>query len=244
MKKTLTIALIVYLAIGVVFALSQWLPDVREFTCGSDGSVSAESYLVGTEGLAVDTGTFIASFKNPDSERCVRKAFEQDHLMGFAFSTVAWPFVMGMEALMEYEGKKYEEETRGTTPFNVCGDMYADTVVVEGVDVAAALARVGGGPDGLNLCDNIANLGNDYLPVIGVAVEEWLWDKEGQALPKREDERTGVYHAVLYSKGDPRVAADPFNQSVFIYKLDFNTNRVYMQDQHNGGFREIGTIDR
>lgn len=243
MKKKLIIALIAYLTIGVVFALSEWLPDVREFTCESDGSTPFASYYISTQGLVTDTGTFIASFKNPDPERCVRRAFEQNSLMGFAFSTAAWPFVMGMEALMEYEGKKYEEETRGTTPFNVCGDMYADRVVVEGVDVAAALAGIGGGPEGLNLCDNIANLGNDYLPVIGVVVEEWLWDTEGQALPKREDGRTGVYRAVLYSKGDPRVAADPFNQSVFIYKLDFNTERVYMQDQHDGGFREIGVIE-
>ena len=110
-RKALGIALVLYLAIGFVFAFSQWLPDVREFTCKSDGNAPFESYLIGTEGFVMDAGTFIASFKNPDPVRCVRKAFERKNLTGLALEVVAWPFVMSMKALLEHEEKEHEKTT-------------------------------------------------------------------------------------------------------------------------------------
>jgi len=146
----------------------------------------------------------------------------------------------------EQKDKDIIIEPQGTVAVNFCGkDMEADSVVLNDVDVIKIIARIENEDKGLWLCndsnsDNISP--NFFDETLGVAAKEWRWDDKGHYVSETEKSETNVYVVVLYSKKDNRQSNDPFNQSIFIYKFDFNNNKVYTQSQFDGSFYEAGII--
>jgi len=136
---------------------------------------------------------------------------------------------------------------QGTVAVNFCGkDMEADSVALNGVDVIKIIARIESEDKGLWLCndsnsDNISP--NFFDETLGVAAKGWRWDDKGHYVSETEKSETNVYVVVLYSKKNNRQSNDPFNQSIFIYKFDFNNNKVYTQSQFDGSFHEAGVIN-
>ena len=96
MKKIFTAIGIIYLAIGVTFALSVWSKELRSFECRSvvisDAPFMPEALR---KQLATDGVIFTGSFKNPDSTHCTRRGFDAHLATTLPYLTVAWPFVIG-----------------------------------------------------------------------------------------------------------------------------------------------------
>lgn len=82
MKRSITIALVVYLGIGIVFALYAWSQPLKAFTC------EAPNEPHGTIGMG-------GMWANPDPSRCTRDGLEMRHIASLPLFTVAWPFVVG-----------------------------------------------------------------------------------------------------------------------------------------------------
>lgn len=135
-------------------------------------------------------------------------------------------------------------EPRSIVIVNFCGkDMQADSIVLNEVDLIKVIERIENEDSGLWLCDNKDNISyNFFEETLGVAVKEWRWDEKRYYIYEEEKDETNVYIAALYSKNDERQSSDPFNQSIFIYKFDFNINRIYTQSQFDGSFYEAGVI--
>lgn len=132
----------------------------------------------------------------------------------------------------------------GTVSVNLCGnDILADSIVLNGVNIIKTMERIGGENYKLSLCDGTGEISSNFFgETIGVAVKEWRWANDGHYISKKEKSETNVYIAVLYSKNDERQSSDPFNQSTFIYKFDFNNNQIYTQSQFDGSFHQAGII--
>lgn len=116
--------------------------------------------------------------------------------------------------------------------------------VLNGVDLIGIIERIECQNNNLNLCNNTDNISHNFFDeTLGVAVKEWMWNEEGYFISETEKSETNIYVAALYSKNDKRQSSDPFNQSTFIYKFDFNNNQVYTQSQFDGSFNNVGTIN-
>jgi len=75
MKNILIVTIIMYLSFGFVFALNNYLLDLRTFKCG-------------------DITMWTGSFENPDPAQCVRRGLEMRSIAMIPFLTVAGPVIL------------------------------------------------------------------------------------------------------------------------------------------------------
>ena len=121
--------------------------------------------------------------------------------------------------------------------------MQADSVVFGGFNFTKAFERIILENPDADFCNSIYNISLSFFDeTLGVMVKEWRGKELGGYIPE-ENGPINSYVMVLYSKNDSRQSIDPFNQSTFIYKFDFDKKEVFSMQAFDGSFRVIGSIE-
>ncbi|MBU1557560.1 hypothetical protein KKC45_01205 [Patescibacteria group bacterium] len=135
-------------------------------------------------------------------------------------------------------------EPVGTVDITLCGKkIKADSVVFGGLNFIKVFEKIVGENPKADFCNNIYNISYNFFDeTLGVSVKEWRWKESGGYIPE-ENGPVNSHVMVLYSKKDLRQSTDPFNQSLFIYKFNFDKKEVSSLQAFDGSFRVIGSIE-